>query len=606
MSKELEELRRLTEAVRQAGADIAPTYAEYIRLAFALTTDCGEAGRPYFHELCAASPKYKYEDADKLYTNALATGKRDVHLGTAFFLAQQCGVQVSESQKQGEVGQLGKLGSPTVASHTRARTIYTPPPPTEAAPTEDEETAIETPDPLTPLPTLPQDYEWPALLMRILAYGKRPQQRDILFLGAVTALGATLAKTVRFLYDNDWWGPTLQTFVVAPSASGKGALARIRWLVEPFHRAVRREVEKAKEAYHKEKCEYDALGKKRGEKKAPEAPPERMFLIPGNNSSTGMLENLIDSGGVGIIIEPEADTVTAALATEYGNWSDTMRKAFEHGFIDYNRRTNHEYRYTDYTYLSLLLSGTPSQVRPLIPTAENGLFSRFVFYYMHSYRCWVSQFGKRKRDAKSDFRAMGEEWKRTVDGLMQRGVHELHLTEEQERAFDDTFRRLYHRSLVANGDEMSSSIFRLAIIVLRVMAVVALLRGVEDGRLITPAPDIPEDNLKDGIVTCWHVAVTEADFRACLALVEPLYLHATHILSFVDTTRVASQGRADRERLLAAMADTFTRADFIAQGQEMGFKESTTSSWLRQLKKGGSIVSGEGYGTYVKNSGESA
>ena len=41
----LSSLHLLTEAVRNAGADIAPTYQEYIQLAFAIATDCGEAGR---------------------------------------------------------------------------------------------------------------------------------------------------------------------------------------------------------------------------------------------------------------------------------------------------------------------------------------------------------------------------------------------------------------------------------------------------------------------------------------------------------------------------------------------------------------------------------
>ena len=42
---EIESLCRLCEAVETAGADIAPTYAEYVQLAFAIATDCGEAGR---------------------------------------------------------------------------------------------------------------------------------------------------------------------------------------------------------------------------------------------------------------------------------------------------------------------------------------------------------------------------------------------------------------------------------------------------------------------------------------------------------------------------------------------------------------------------------
>ena len=49
---DIESLRRLTEAVETAGADIAPTYAEYVQLAFAIATDCGEAGREFFHRLC--------------------------------------------------------------------------------------------------------------------------------------------------------------------------------------------------------------------------------------------------------------------------------------------------------------------------------------------------------------------------------------------------------------------------------------------------------------------------------------------------------------------------------------------------------------------------
>ena len=38
---DIESLRLLTEAVETAGADIAPTYAEYVQLAFAIATDCG-------------------------------------------------------------------------------------------------------------------------------------------------------------------------------------------------------------------------------------------------------------------------------------------------------------------------------------------------------------------------------------------------------------------------------------------------------------------------------------------------------------------------------------------------------------------------------------
>ena len=61
----LSSLHLLAEAVRNAGADIAPTYQEYIQLAFAIATDCGEAGRHDFLSLCSLCLLYTSDAADE-------------------------------------------------------------------------------------------------------------------------------------------------------------------------------------------------------------------------------------------------------------------------------------------------------------------------------------------------------------------------------------------------------------------------------------------------------------------------------------------------------------------------------------------------------------
>ena len=94
---DIESLRRLTEAVEAAGADIAPTYLEYVQLSFAIATDCGEAGREFFHRLCRVSPKYQREHAERVFSNALHTQRGEVHLGTAFHLAEATGVAIPNS-----------------------------------------------------------------------------------------------------------------------------------------------------------------------------------------------------------------------------------------------------------------------------------------------------------------------------------------------------------------------------------------------------------------------------------------------------------------------------------------------------------------------------
>lgn len=139
--EQLSALHRLTEAVRNAGADIAPTYQEYIQLAFAITTDCGEAGRQDFLTLCSFSPKYDPRAAEKLFSNALKNGHNNVHIGTAFHLAELCGIKVQSEIPHGW-GTLGTQGShSSSASHTRTRE--------EDVPAHEEENLLDS-SPLSP------------------------------------------------------------------------------------------------------------------------------------------------------------------------------------------------------------------------------------------------------------------------------------------------------------------------------------------------------------------------------------------------------------------------------------------------------------------------
>ena len=121
MNNPLENLRQLTEAVRMAGADIAPTYIEYVQLAFAIANDCGEAGRNDFLSLCCLSSKYDEKNAQALFSNALHADKEDIHLGTVFHLAGQCGVKISGSTGSHKAGTMGTAGTAPDFPHTCAR-----------------------------------------------------------------------------------------------------------------------------------------------------------------------------------------------------------------------------------------------------------------------------------------------------------------------------------------------------------------------------------------------------------------------------------------------------------------------------------------------------
>lgn len=587
MTNILSDLRRLTEAVHAAGADIAPTYREYVQLAFAIATDCGEAGRSDFLMLCSLSAKYDVHAANKLFSNALKTNNNSIHIGTAFHLAELCNVRPRPAEKPRQDTPTGTLGTPgaphPAASHTHAHGYYNraempaekfPEAPAASLPAEaadagtansgtacsgttypgttypeaadpeaaDEETCRGS-EPLTPLPCFDNRTLWPAPLNEITAHGTTRAQQDIMLLGAVTVLGASMNSHVRCAYGGKMISPSLQTFIVALPASGKGVLSLVRLLVEPIHDEIRLHTAEAMKQYRKEKGAYDSLGKERSQATPPALPPDRMFLISGNNTGTGILQNIMDSEGIGLICESEADTISTAIGSEHGHWSDTMRKAFDHDRLSYNRRTDREYREVKRSYLSVLLSGTPAQVKPLIPTAENGLFSRQLFYYMPAIHKWQNQFDRQDTDLETVFTGLGMQWREQLKRITAGGLFTLRLT---------------------------------------------------------PDKDISGDNLKDGIITRWDMTILPADFNSVLELTESLYRHATHILSFLPGTEISRRSNADRDALLQSMEREFTRSAFLLQAEATGIKPGTASTWLKRLVKHGMIESVDGKGTYRK------
>ena len=599
----LSSLHLLTEAVRDAGADIAPTYQEYIQLAFAIATDCGEVGRQDFLTLCSLSPKYDRRAADKLFSNALRNGRNNVHLGTAFHLAELCGVKLRSDVPSDTYTTFAQKDT---ASQKGVGAKVQPSPHTHTCTCKEEENS-EMPgsDPRVSLPTFDGHSGWPYPLEEILKAGTSPAQRDVLLLGALTVLGAGMGRNVRSSYGGKMVSPSLQTFVVALPAAGKGILSLVRLLAEPIHDEIRQAVTESMKSYRREKAAYDAMGKERGKAEIPEMPLNKMFLISGNNTGTGILQNIIDSDGTGLICESEADTISAAIGSEYGHWSDTMRKAFDHDRLSYNRRTDREYREVKRSYLSVLLSGTPAQVKPLIPTAENGLFSRQLFYYMPAIHKWQNQFDRQDTDLETVFTGLGMQWREQLKRITAGGLFTLRLTPEQKELFNNLFANLFIRSHLANGSEMASSVARLAINICRIMQVVAMLRVLESDDIarsphLTPDKDISGDNLKDGIITRWDMTILPADFNSVLELTESLYRHATHILSFLPGTEISRRSNADRDALLQSMEREFTRSAFLLQAEATGIKPGTASTWLKRLVKHGMIESVDGKGTYRK------
>jgi hypothetical protein len=91
-----------------SGVNLADSYDEYMRLAFAIADGFGEGGRHYFHAIAAASAKYDSSHADKQYNIALKGNKQGITVGTFYWMAKQAGVDIPNDYKR--VTQLAAIG----------------------------------------------------------------------------------------------------------------------------------------------------------------------------------------------------------------------------------------------------------------------------------------------------------------------------------------------------------------------------------------------------------------------------------------------------------------------------------------------------------------
>ena len=328
-------------------------------------------------------------------------------------------------------------------------------------------------------------------------------------------------------------------------------------------------------------------------------------------------------GGVGLICETEADTVSTAIGGDHGHWSDLLRKCFDHDRLAYNRRTNHEYRECNVTFLCVLLSGTPAQIKPLIPSAENGLFSRQLFYYMPAIEEWEDQFNEADTDYDSRFLEWGAQWKEVLDAITASVSNiNMKLTHEQKEIFNFHFARVFGRASAIHGNQMKSAVTRIAINIFRIISIIALLRSLEsllpggersgepqenivrtllDCPGLTPSAHIPQENIADGIVPQFNLSIRTDDFYAVLALVEPLYRHACHILSLLPAgTPTAPSANMTPETLFDCLPLRFTRNEAIDKGEQVGVPAGSVDSLLKRMTERGQLVK-VGRGEYEFN-----
>jgi hypothetical protein len=419
----------------------------------------------------------------------------------------------------------------------------------------------------------------PDLLRKGCGRFKEERERDVFLTGALGVLSGCLPN-VSGIYDGNLFYPNLYVFVIAPAASGKGALKFSKMLGMGYHQQLLDGSRKAQEEYKKALLEFElaSMQYKKGKISEPPKEPEeakfKTLFIPANSSSAMLVRHLRDNDESGTLFESEADTLGNVLKQDWGGYSDLMRKAYHHEPISYSRKQNNEFVEIAEPKLSVALSGTPGQVTGLIPSSEDGLFSRFLFYAFEVGATWrdVSPKG-RGLDFQSSFNELSNEVLGLVSFLTKHPM-DFKLSDEQWGKLNEFYNGLVNETVSMAGKEALSMVRRSGLMMFRISMIFSAIRKYE------------EQNVSKSIVC------KEGDFEAAFSLVETYFQHAFFMFDRLPKrVKNTFQFKNVRQQsLYDKLPMKFSKKEAIEIGADLKIPKRTVGRYLHLLMKSGYLV----------------
>jgi len=432
-------------------------------------------------------------------------------------------------------------------------------------------------DLLINMPYLPQSIynQLPSILKEGCDVLIDRREKDIFITGALSVISGCM-RNVKGLYRGKQHYSNLFIFIIAPAASGKGALTFSKQLGDKYHDSLVSQSQKDKKIYDIELAAYKtSLYKSNTKNKAiiktediPEMPDEPAFkvlFIPANNSSARIIQHLKEGDEQGIFCETEADTMGNVLKQDWGSYSDLLRKAFHHETVSYSRKTNKEWIELKSPRLSVALAGTPGQVQGLIKSAEDGLFSRFIFYVFKSESKWIKAGPTMNGvNLTTHYEDLSTKVLNFVEYLSNQQEIDFQLTEIQWEKLNAYGEECLNTLSTFISEDLASTSKRLGLILFRVAMILTAIRYFDNAE-------------SDSSFTC-----SDEDFEIALQMVKVYQEHA--VFMFKELPKNATVTDKAMKSFYDALPQTFRRKEAVLLADEkFGIKNRSADTYLAKL-----------------------
>ena len=382
----------------------------------------------------------------------------------------------------------------------------------------------------------------PPMIQPIMNLAQSDAERDMLLMSLLTAAGSCMPNLYfRYGLTGKKYYPNLQCFIVGSAACGKGIANLALELVSKVHEAL-------------------------------------PLVIAGDSSYPGFYKQLERQNGRGYIHESEGSVITDVWRSSVANYNTALRKAAEHEPITRNRaRDNSSIACPQ---LSVLLTGTFSQYKALVPSIENGYFSRLLTLVVNDQQAFSSRYVEPASGSNGVMGIAAQQLFDLCQALYKSRPMEFSLTAEQRARLGQHLETAYPALMQLLGDNFHSVVLRMAVHIERIAMILTAMR-----KEAYPQP-LPEGK---GVLEC-----SDSDYATAELIGNKLILHMAAAYRMIKGAEQPSvpkiQPIDQRAMLLSLLPAEFETKTLLDEAKSQGVPIRTAGRWNDKWVEEGVVV----------------
>ena len=382
----------------------------------------------------------------------------------------------------------------------------------------------------------------PAMIQPIMSLAQSDAERDMLLLSLLTAAGSCMPHLYfRYGLTGKKYYPNLQCFIVGSAACGKGIANLGLELVSKVHEAL-------------------------------------PLVIAGDSSYPGFYKQLERQNGRGYIHESEGSVITDVWRSSVTNYNTALRKAAEHEPITRNRANNSSS--IACPQLSVLLTGTFSQYKALVPSIENGYFSRLLTLIVNDQQAFSSRYVEPASGPNGVMSTAAQQLYDLCQALYKSRPMEFSLTSEQRARLGQHLETAYPALMQLLGVNFHSVVLRMAVHIERIAMILTAMREKPN----------PDPSLKGREV----LECSDLDYQTAELIGNKLILHMAAAYRMIKGAEEVSvpkvQPLDQRQMLLSLLPEEYEVQNLVTEAKSQGLSYRTATRWNEGWMEEGLVI----------------